>query len=111
MPCSGSARPPRRECAAAAFWSPTAGALRGYHLPPATRAGLLRRLGRTTKAAASYREALELAATDAERRYLATPKPPKPGHRQTRSPQPPLRRKINPLQMLTPFTWHCILMM
>ena len=87
------------------------GALRGYHLLPATRADLLRRLGRAAEAADSYREALELAATDAERRYLATPKPPKPGHRQTRSPQPPLRRKINPLQMLTPFTWHCILMM
>jgi RNA polymerase sigma-70 factor (ECF subfamily) len=87
------------------------GALRGYHLPPATRAGLIRRLGHTTKAAASYREALELAATDAEHRSRATPKAPKPGHRQTRSPQPPLRRKINPLQMLTPFTWRCILMM
>jgi len=71
MPCSGSARPPRRECAAAAFWSPTAGALRGYHLPPATRAGLLRRLGRTAQAAASYRDALEPAATDAGRRSLA----------------------------------------
>ena len=47
------------------------GALRGYHLLPATRADLLRRLGRTAEAAASYREALELAATDAERRYLA----------------------------------------
>ena len=30
---------------------------------------------------------------DAERRYLATPKPPKPGHRQTRSPQPPFAGK------------------
>jgi RNA polymerase sigma-70 factor, ECF subfamily len=47
------------------------GALRGYHLLPATRADLLRRLGRAAEAAASYREALELAATDAERRYLA----------------------------------------
>jgi RNA polymerase sigma-70 factor, ECF subfamily len=47
------------------------GALRGYHLLPATRADLLRRLGRPAEAAASYREALELAATDAERRYLA----------------------------------------
>ncbi len=47
------------------------GALRGYHLLPATRADLLRRLGRSAEAAASYREALELAATDAERRYLA----------------------------------------
>jgi RNA polymerase sigma-70 factor, ECF subfamily len=47
------------------------GALAGYHLLPATRADLLRRLQRPAEAAASYREALELAATDAERRYLA----------------------------------------
>ena len=47
------------------------GALRGYHLLPATRADLLRRLGRPAEAAASYQEALDLAATDAERRYLA----------------------------------------
>ena len=44
--------------------------LSGYHLLPATRADLLRRLGRNSDAAASYRDALELAATDAERRYL-----------------------------------------
>jgi RNA polymerase sigma-70 factor (ECF subfamily) len=47
------------------------GELAGYHLLPATRADLLRRLGRHTEAAVGYREALELAATDAERRYLA----------------------------------------
>jgi RNA polymerase sigma-70 factor, ECF subfamily len=47
------------------------GALAGYHLLPATRADLLRRLERHAEAAAGYREALELAATDAERRYLA----------------------------------------
>jgi RNA polymerase sigma-70 factor, ECF subfamily len=47
-----------------------AGALAGYHLLPATRADLLRRLDHRTEAAAAYREALELAATDAERRYL-----------------------------------------
>jgi RNA polymerase sigma-70 factor, ECF subfamily len=47
------------------------GALAGYHLLPATRADLLRRLKRNAEAAAGYREALELAATDAERRYLA----------------------------------------
>ncbi|MEV4455146.1 sigma-70 family RNA polymerase sigma factor [Microbispora sp. NPDC049633] len=47
------------------------GALAGYHLLPAARADLLRRLGRTTEAAESYREAAGLAATDAERRYLA----------------------------------------
>jgi RNA polymerase sigma-70 factor, ECF subfamily len=47
------------------------GNLAGYHLLPATRADLLRRLGRPAEAAAAYRQALELAATDAERRYLA----------------------------------------
>jgi RNA polymerase sigma-70 factor, ECF subfamily len=47
------------------------GALAGYHLLPATRADLLRRLGRHAEAAAGYREALELPSTDAERRYLA----------------------------------------
>ena len=47
------------------------GALAGYYLLPATRADLLRRLGRSSEAAAAYRRALELAATDAERRYLA----------------------------------------
>ena len=46
------------------------GALSGYYLLPATRADLLRRLGRRTEAAASYRSARDLAATDAERRYL-----------------------------------------
>ncbi|MDQ3947120.1 MAG: RNA polymerase subunit sigma-24, partial [Actinomycetota bacterium] len=46
------------------------GALAGYHLLPATRADLLRRLERPAEAAAAYRRALELAATDAERRYL-----------------------------------------
>jgi RNA polymerase sigma-70 factor (ECF subfamily) len=48
-----------------------AGALAGYHLLPATRADLLRRLDRRGEAAAAYREALELATTDAERRYLS----------------------------------------
>lgn len=47
------------------------GALAGDHLLPATRADLLRRLGRTADAARAYREALALAPTDAERRYLA----------------------------------------
>jgi len=46
------------------------GALTGYHLLPATRADLLRRLGRRDEAAGAYREALALASTDAERRYL-----------------------------------------
>jgi RNA polymerase sigma-70 factor (ECF subfamily) len=45
------------------------GKLAGYHLLAATRADLLRRLGRP-EAAAAYREALALASTDTERRYL-----------------------------------------
>jgi RNA polymerase sigma-70 factor, ECF subfamily len=47
------------------------GALPGYYLLPATRADLLRRLGRRTDAATAYQEALLLAPTDVERRYLA----------------------------------------
>ena len=46
------------------------GALRDYHLLPATRADLLLRLGRRAEAAASNAEALELAGTDSERRFL-----------------------------------------
>jgi RNA polymerase sigma-70 factor, ECF subfamily len=46
------------------------GALSGYHLLPATRADLLRRLGRNDEAAAAYRVAIDLAAGDADRRYL-----------------------------------------
>ncbi len=48
----------------------SSGELAGYHLLPATQADLLRRLGRGREAAAAYREALELAPTDAERRFL-----------------------------------------
>lgn len=44
--------------------------LAGYHLLPATRADLLRRLGRAAEAATSYREAIALAPTEAERTYL-----------------------------------------
>ena len=47
------------------------GALPGYHLLPATRADLLRRLGRGAEAAQAYREALALAGTGPERRYLS----------------------------------------
>jgi RNA polymerase sigma-70 factor, ECF subfamily len=47
------------------------GVLSGYHLLPAARADLLRRLGRHGEAAEAYGEALGLAGTDAERRYLA----------------------------------------
>ncbi len=46
------------------------GLLDAYHLLPATRADLLRRLGRDEEAAVSYRLALDLASTDAERRFL-----------------------------------------
>ncbi len=46
------------------------GTLAGYYLLPATRADLLRRLGRFAEAADAYREALDLAATDTERSYL-----------------------------------------
>ena len=46
------------------------GKLAGYHLLPATRADFLRRLGRLPEAAEAYRTALELAGTDAERRFL-----------------------------------------
>ncbi|MEV6012779.1 sigma-70 family RNA polymerase sigma factor [Streptomyces sp. NPDC051976] len=46
------------------------GGLTGYHLLPATRADLLRRLGRRTEAADAYGEALDLAPTDGERRFL-----------------------------------------
>ena len=46
------------------------GALSGYHLLSATRADMLRRLGRRDEAADAYRAAIELAQTDTERRYL-----------------------------------------
>jgi len=45
-------------------------ALASYHLFHATRADLLRRSGRRVEAADSYRAALALVGTDAERRYL-----------------------------------------
>jgi RNA polymerase sigma factor (sigma-70 family) len=46
-------------------------ALRGYHLLPAARADFLRRLGRSTEAAAEYRRALALADNARERTFLA----------------------------------------
>lgn len=46
------------------------GRLAGYHPLPATRADLLRRLGRHADAAAAYRSAIELANTGPERDYL-----------------------------------------
>jgi RNA polymerase sigma-70 factor (ECF subfamily) len=44
--------------------------LDGYHYLHATRAELLRRLGRTDEARAAYTRALELVHSDAERRFL-----------------------------------------
>ena len=48
----------------------TALELPGYHLLPAARADLLRRLGRSQEAAAAYRDALALVTNEAERRFL-----------------------------------------
>ncbi|HLH02495.1 MAG TPA: RNA polymerase sigma factor [Bryobacteraceae bacterium] len=47
-----------------------AGDLDGYHLLHATRAELLRRMGRNQEAAESYRRTLELATNETERRFL-----------------------------------------
>jgi RNA polymerase sigma-70 factor (ECF subfamily) len=44
--------------------------LKEFHLLPAARADLLRRLGKTAEAAESYRRALTLATNDIERRFL-----------------------------------------
>jgi RNA polymerase sigma-70 factor (ECF subfamily) len=44
--------------------------LEEFHLLPAARGDLLRRLGRVEEAAAAYRRALELATNDIERRFL-----------------------------------------
>ncbi len=46
------------------------GELASYHLLPAARAELLRRLGRHAEAAASYRRALALVSNETERRHL-----------------------------------------
>jgi RNA polymerase sigma-70 factor (ECF subfamily) len=46
------------------------GRLESYHLLPATRADLLRRLGRDAEARTAYEAALALAPTGAERRFL-----------------------------------------
>jgi RNA polymerase sigma-70 factor, ECF subfamily len=46
------------------------GRLAGYRYLPATRADLLRRLGRVDDAAAAYRAAITLADNDAERTFL-----------------------------------------
>jgi RNA polymerase sigma-70 factor, ECF subfamily len=47
-----------------------AGSLADYYLLPATRADLLRRLDRYPEPARAYQRALDLAPTDAERRFL-----------------------------------------
>jgi RNA polymerase sigma-70 factor (ECF subfamily) len=44
--------------------------LREFHLLPAARGDLLRRLGKVTEAAEAYRRALSLANNDIERRFL-----------------------------------------
>jgi RNA polymerase sigma-70 factor (ECF subfamily) len=44
--------------------------LPNYHLLPAAKADLLRRMGRCDEAATAYEEALQLATNPAERRYL-----------------------------------------
>ena len=44
--------------------------LAGYHVLPAARADLLRRLGRSVEAAREYARAAELAGNAAERAYL-----------------------------------------
>ncbi len=46
------------------------GALDGYHLLPAARADLLRRLGRWDEAGVAYRRALALVRSEPERRFL-----------------------------------------
>lgn len=46
------------------------GTLARYHLLPAARGDLLRRLGRTGQARAAYEEALSLVSNDVERRFL-----------------------------------------
>ncbi len=46
------------------------GQLGEYHLLPAARGDMLRRLGRREEAARAYRRAYDLAGTEAERRYL-----------------------------------------
>jgi RNA polymerase sigma-70 factor (ECF subfamily) len=48
----------------------TMGDLANYHLLPATRADLLRRLGRWVEAADAYRRALALVTNEAERRFF-----------------------------------------
>jgi RNA polymerase sigma-70 factor (ECF subfamily) len=46
------------------------GALAGYHLLPAAKADILRRMGRNEEAAAAYEQALRQVTHESERRYL-----------------------------------------
>jgi RNA polymerase sigma-70 factor (ECF subfamily) len=48
------------------------GRLAGYRYLPATRADLLRRLGRSAEAATAYDEALALTDNEAERAFLTS---------------------------------------
>ncbi|WP_241984458.1 RNA polymerase sigma factor [Cryobacterium sp. Hb1] len=48
----------------------TSRGMEDYYLLPATRADLLRRMGRGTEAATEYEKALQLAPSEAEKRYL-----------------------------------------
>jgi RNA polymerase sigma-70 factor (ECF subfamily) len=45
--------------------------LEDYHLWHATRADLLRRIGRTAEAVSAYQHALELAQNEVERKFLS----------------------------------------
>ena len=65
----GMAVGPDAGLAALAFLA-ASGELAGHHLLPAARADLCRRAGRVGEAERFYREALALAPTDPERRYL-----------------------------------------
>ncbi len=47
------------------------GELNGYHMLPAVRGNLLRRMGRQDEAAAAYRQALQNVDLEPERRFLA----------------------------------------
>ena len=67
--------------------------LRGYHLLPAARADLLRRLGRRDEAAAAYRAALELVGNDPERTFLERRLA---GVSAPRTPGPPAGRAASP---------------
>ena len=69
-----------------------AGALAGYHLLPATRADLLRRLDRRDEAAAAYRAALELATTEPSAGTSSAGSPRSPRSERTCVPRPRISR-------------------